>query len=94
MQLATVLDVPSRPRKTPLRPLAIDPKVWDEYGAAAPVAGTTRPDGLREFIDWVRDDPQLWGRFRQEAERRGETMRAAVHRALLAYLDADERSAS
>lgn len=100
MELATVHDMASRPRKTPIRTLTIDPTIWKEFDAAAQAAGTNRPDALREFIDWVRADPALWNAVRKEAERRGETMRAAVHGQLRAYLlDAraaavDESSAS
>lgn len=87
MQLANVRGMPARPRKTPLRPLSVDADVWTDFGEAATTAGTTRPDALREFIDWVRRDPELWAAVRAEADRRGEAMWAVVLRQLRAYLD-------
>jgi hypothetical protein len=93
MKLATVHDMASRPRKTPLRALTIDPPIWNDFGDSSKTAGTTRPDFLREFIDWVNANPQLWRHFRESAERRGDTTRAAIQRALTAYIDGQFASA-
>lgn len=87
MALVTVRCVTGSRRTTPLRTLQVDDPRWDRFGPSAKRAGTARPAALREFMDWVNADPELWGAVRAEAERRGETMRAVVLRQLRAYLD-------
>lgn len=87
MQLVTVRCVTGHRRKTPLRTLQVDGAVWDRFGEAAKMAGTARPESLRDHMDWVNADPELWAAVREEAERRGETMRAVVLRQLRAYLE-------
>lgn len=87
MSLATVEVMATHRRKTPLRTLQADDALWDPFEESARVAGSSRPDALREFMAWVNDDPKLWADVRAEAERRGETMRAVVQRQLRAYLD-------
>jgi glycerol-3-phosphate dehydrogenase len=79
MPLVTVRCVTGHRRKTPLRTLQVETSAKD--------AGTARPDALREFMDWVNADPELWAEVRHTAEERGETMRAAVLRGLARYLD-------
>lgn len=87
MPLVTVGCVTGSRRKTPLRTLQVDDPLWGAFGDAAKRAGTVRPDAIREFMDWVAADPVLWAAVRAEAERRGQTMRAAVLGQLRAYLD-------
>lgn len=84
--LATVEVVTPHRRKTPMRTLQAVDELWEPFEDAAQVAGSTRPDFLREFMAWVNDDPKLWADVRAEADRRGETMRAVVQRQLRAYL--------
>ncbi len=86
MSLVTLDPVTGHRRKTPLRTLQVDDDVWSTFGVAAERAGSTRPDSLRDHMDWVNSDPELWAAVRAEAARRGETMRAVVQRQLRAYL--------
>lgn len=87
MPLVTVRCVAASRRKTPLRSLQVDDPLWGSFGDSVKTAGTERPDAIREFMDWVNADPELWAQVRKEADRRGETMRAVVLRQLRAYLD-------
>lgn len=87
MSLATLGLMPGHRRKTPLRSLQADDALWEPFEEAAQIAGSQRPEFLREVMEWVNDDPKLWGDVRREADRRGETMRAVVQRQLRAYLD-------
>lgn len=87
MPLVTVRCVTGHRRKTPLRTLQVDAAVWERFGDAAKAAGTARPESLREHMDWVNADPELWAAVRKAADERGETMRAAVLRSLRGYLD-------
>lgn len=87
MPLVTVRCVTGHRRKTPLRTLQVDGAVWERFGDAAKTAGTARPESLREHMDWVNADPELWAAVRKAADERGETMRAAVLRSLRGYLD-------
>lgn len=57
MSLATVTSVPGSRRKMPLRTLQVDDAPWTEFGENAKAAGTTRPDALRDFIDWFNRKP-------------------------------------
>lgn len=87
MSLATVEDVTPHRRTTPLRTLQVADVPWEALEGNAKTAGTTRPAALREFIDWLNADPELWAKVRATAEDRGETMRAVVLRQLAAYLE-------
>ena len=87
MPLVTVGCVTGSRRKTPLRTLQVDDLRWADFGEGSKVAWAGRPEAIREFMDWVRGEPELWAEVRRVADERGETMRAAVHRALREYLD-------
>lgn len=78
MSLDTVAEVPGSRRKTPLRTVQVDDEPWLRFAENTERAGTTRPDVLREVIDWTNADPDLWITVRRLAEIRGETMRGVV----------------
>lgn len=87
MPLVTVRCVTGHRRKTPLRTLQVNGDVWSRFDQSAKRAGTSRPASLREHMDWVNADPELFAAVRKTADERGETMRAAVLRSLRGYLD-------
>ena len=87
MSLDNLAEMPGSRRKTPLRTVQVDDEPWLKFGENADNAGTTRPDVLREIIDWTNADPQLWANVRKIAEQRGETMRGVVLGELRRYVN-------
>lgn len=86
MTTTTVTTVSSR-RKTPLRTVQVRDEPWAKFEQSTALADMNRPDAIREFIDWVNHDPQLWAKVRRTAEDRGETMRSVILGMLGDYLN-------
>lgn len=46
------IDVPSTPRKTPQRTIAIEDELWDPLDPAARKVGYNRPAVIKQLIRW------------------------------------------
>lgn len=87
MTLDNLAEVPGSRRKTPIRTVQIDDELWSRLGDLADRAATGRAELIREYVDWVTAEPDLWISTLTIAKRRGETIRGVVLGELRRYVN-------